>query len=1469
MLEDEGITVTTAAALDIEKILANTNVENLKQLSELKYQITPLLCRNKEDQDKTHKIFEKLDAKAAVEYKEHEEESGEQIIIKKEIKSNWEKFKSPWYLKKIITPAVIVLILLVLGYFFRDTIFNRKPPLLLPPKISIDTNHDQVVVNDTVVLTAVIDSSLDKENISVDWRLDDTVVQNSLFVTKIITDTLIKSVTAILKNSDGAAIDSAEYSLKALCELPPSVAIDETDVSSNKLKLTNSNKKRFEPLFTNADENKKAYTYQWYVDSSLYSTDSVLNYSKPYDIIKLVVDTKGTHCSADSLVAQIESVPALKATIIGDGNLKISSTYNWKNIWMSLLLLLILPGIISFLLYRIILSVKTYTSEIKKIEPGTEGPFKIKFQDQHQNINTEGGIRKLADVLRKRQVSNMYKLNLRKTIRSTVIAGGIPNLEFTPLTKPMSYLVFIDKEKPESLLVKLFEYLAEKLEKEEVNIFVYEYFKEPLFLSNEKLNQERIPLQKIAALYPDTTLFIFGDAQYFLFPLKGTVKNWVTHKLNNWQTKILITPYAVDDWDKKEKLLIDSNFFVLPADLSSISLIDKIISGQIDIPGQKKEHLEHGYRARLLNFQDFETLKTYAGEGPLFQWICSLAVYPATDWDFTIAVGKAIEDQINKNGTQTELVNYTNLLKIARISWMQDDIINEGLRAKMLEYLDKNAEELARQTLNQQLHLIEDTIDDNSLVKARFEIHKKLNKFLLDSYQHKKISKEDEAFVKRSLEKNRLDEGQDIYLNKGTNSLLMHPFKKEKDVGISRYFKLETYRHILNSAGYALMIMFALMLISFNLVKSNSGYLNWSSVKPVKQTYILNVYSNNPGREVRMDLYNEPAHLISSVQNFFLGNASDTFNFNDVSIIDTTGYGLFQISTNEGQLITQDSFKLNSVLYTININEVAKIPLKIYYKDASSITLVNTLADNLPADFNITTQQFGLNDTASAAVFYFSKEHEKDASLAAMATGTILEKNITPRLADSVDFTTANADVVVYINLGVTCTPLAITALSPSLNEIWHGGTANRLININLSKNVLYYSVNDTKTFGTYGIDEICLTKDGAYKIITKSNQGYKLFFIRNVNRKSFELSVCQNFVQSKAELENKDESFCGAFFKMTLFYETDPAKIFIPVSGSILAVSEKGKLDKFRGSGKLISKTDNYDIALYSSSKYLPQLEKSAIGKILSNSSVNYGVSKAGFPIMDNPAIPSSNPFQRNYLVFNSKKTEPAEREKNPPSKQPEKNQPPQQIPDCSVTYTSLEQVRKLNNPLIVCKLNLSKAGLTSIPKELYTFINMQKLNLDTTTISKSEIDQLQKALPACKISYISSSPNAQRTVQQAPLGDINFEKGRMTSNSINLLKSVGKSLLSNKNASIILEAEYSDGNSQKYLMGYVAEVTAYFYKMGLSEKSGQIKQKITETKIDQQKQESKRTTRYEALIGIIGINFPADFNSSTNKTK
>ncbi|MDB5148087.1 MAG: hypothetical protein JWQ57_2107 [Mucilaginibacter sp.] len=1295
MLQDEGIVISTATAIDIEKILAETDAEKLLPLSELKYVLSPVISRNKEEQEAIYKIFDGLDSRIKDIYKPESgpvDELISPIIVPKPTS----------YKTKLIRYLIIALASVALiagGFIAYQSLF---PTPSVPLKIL--ALPQPASINDTLNLEVQPGPAVNKKEVSFSWKFSDSTVASGLAVKKILKDTLPLSMVVYQKNNKGKITDTASYSVTPLCEPPPSVAINEADISENGSKLSGGYKKQFTASFTNPSPNKDKYTYKWYINDTLFSTSQTVNYAKEYNTIKLVVGCKGIHCSADSLVSRVlESVPAVNVAVKGSGVLFGKMLYNWRYILFCIILLLLIPVALLWGFYKIIHTLKRRTPKVEQPEPGMEGPYKIEFAGQEHHINTEANIRKLADILRKRQVSDIFRLNIRKTIRSTIASGGIPKLEFSPLSKPLSFLVFIDKENPDSQLVKLFEYLVEKLKKEEVNICAYEYFKEPLFLSNEKLNHYRIPLQRLSVLYPDTVLFIFGNAQHFFLPLKGTVKSWVTEKLNNWPSRILITPYAKDDWSISEELLIKSGLTVLSADFSSIDQIDGIISMQLDALRMNAVQVENGYRSRFLDFQDMEVLKTYLGEGALLQWVCSLAVYPDIDWNLTLAIGKAIEKQYQQTGKRIDLVNYTNLLRLSRILWMQDGSINESLRIKMLSHLDRDAEALARQTLKDMLSAIEHNINDNSFVKSKFDIHKNLNQFLLSSYYKKTITNQEAAFFEELIKNNQLDEGQDIYITEGKNTLLPQPFGKASSINPDGYFKRRAYQHKIFACVISLLLAVPIVFLIFNKVKS-AGYLNWGV--QVEQTYIINVKGNLPDKKIGMNLQYTPEKNMGQLRTYAFSDTTDTIFIKNVKITDTTGSGMITLATPDGRLISNTPFKLNSSVYNINLSQAAKTLLKIYYNGAATLALANSVTENLPSRFNFSIAPQTVTDTAAARVYYFSAGHKADAQEAANTVNSVIPGNVVPQLVDSAKFQQKGAPVIIYINSyrgGVE--------LPQSVNEIWHGGTSNRLLNINLAKHVLYYSVNSTTTYGTYSIYEVSQTKNGVYKIITKSNEGYKLFFIRNVALQSFDLSVCQDFVQTKAELDSKDESYCDKFNTMTLYYPNNQNIVYLPVSGNILFTNEQTKFQQLINNNVSGKSLKIRSIKLYNTNFTKPAT-RAQLNLILRRM-INYSDSiKISQGVMQeyNPAY--VNPFQRNFITIQS------------------------DFDPCSQTITSLKDA--LSKPLEVCNLDLSAEFNKRLPDQLTLFKNMKTLNLGYIAFDASEVAILSKKLAGrCKITY------------------------------------------------------------------------------------------------------------------------------------
>ncbi|WP_315821804.1 hypothetical protein [Paraflavitalea speifideaquila] len=388
--------------------------------------------------------------------------------------------------------------------------------------------------------------------VTVNWRIGDSIIINKWSVETYWPDTGAHRVMAYVYGRDGRILDSTYAPFNVLCERPPIVSIQRFTTYAPGSQLLGRNIK-YSPYFTNAQKTQ-LYKYKWYNNEQLAGTDSVYLFTRrsiQNNSIRLVVDTKPAHCNTDSITADYVEKAVSTLVITGDGDLPIKKTARWDHIALSLLYLLILPLIPAYLLYRLLKRVPAASKETVTEDEGTEGPFAIEFADQQHTINPEPELKMLADTLRKRQISDVLKLHVRKTINATIRSGGIPELIYSPLTKPTDFLIFLDNENNDSLLTHLYEYLIAKLQKEQVFITVYEYYKEPLFLSNQRLNHFKLPLERITALYPNTTLFIFGDSRHFISPLKRVLKPWVTEKLKPWKTRVFITPYAKTDWDKR------------------------------------------------------------------------------------------------------------------------------------------------------------------------------------------------------------------------------------------------------------------------------------------------------------------------------------------------------------------------------------------------------------------------------------------------------------------------------------------------------------------------------------------------------------------------------------------------------------------------------------------------------------------------------------------------------------------------------------------------------------------------------------------------------------------------------------------------------------------------------------------------------------------------------------------------------
>ena len=83
----------------------------------------------------------------------------------------------------------------------------------------------------------------------------------------------------------------------------------------------------------------------------------------------------------------------------------------------------------------------------------------------------------------------------------------------------------------------------------------------------------------------------------------------------------------------------------------------------------------------------------------MFQWLCAICVYPRIKWEVLVEIGKAILDKYGA----PEKLNYSNLLKLCRITWMQQGVFPQMTRLELLKQLTIENELCARERL---LHML-------------------------------------------------------------------------------------------------------------------------------------------------------------------------------------------------------------------------------------------------------------------------------------------------------------------------------------------------------------------------------------------------------------------------------------------------------------------------------------------------------------------------------------------------------------------------------------------------------------------------------------------------------------------------------------------------------------------------------------------------------------------------------------------
>jgi hypothetical protein len=718
-------------------------------------------------------------------------------------------------------------------------------------------------------------------------------------------------------------------------------------------------------------------------------------------------------------------------------------------------------------------------------DPTTQAgpPYEIPFENNAKRlVFTERPMNEVFRTMRQKTMDELEILNVSKTIRKTIRAGGYPELIYSNQLKHRDFLILVDRSNPRNLQASLFDYLVELYKEQNISVERYYYQDSFQKCTNEQYPQG-ISLRRLSELYRYHTLIIAGNCHELVYKGYAVIEKKLLETLSEWEYKAILTPVPFKDWGSQENL-IRKYMILLPADVEGQQRLIPAIEERQLAQQAYLSSVKSWYETSWVDFTDTGEIMEYLDDEVLFQWVCALAVYPKLRWEVLVEVGYHVLDQYH----QTEKLNFTNLLKVCRISWMRDGSIPERTRLELMKSLTENNERVTRITLLNMFAYADNFYKGSHFFEEEKEMQKLTNQFLLysnDPVQHASFNSAHEKFKQLWKNKHVTDAPLRMYIDKKPGDVWQTLLKSdEKHVGIEEYISAAVpgtpgKKKKLNLWLKAAAVIFFGSWVLLYFFKDNlagNRLANFLRISTVNSRGMLSLHMiMHPVVDCENSVRRAPQRI--SRANGFLTFTDSTYAFEVTPSLD-------------GKDSVYDA--------------VLQVP---YYR-----------IDEATANLSITWNE--VNTTQQVVTFT-----NQDLS--------VRVSDCTPEQAET---------VVIPVDTSRYAEELKETTMPSSMNEIWIGSRNNRLVTVDVNKRIIYYSTGDKKTYGMYRIQNVYQTVSGAYKLVSTADNQYMVSFARNVQPNAFELSICPTRVNTIEETAEIDEKTCDQFDRMKIYYENDAA---------------------------------------------------------------------------------------------------------------------------------------------------------------------------------------------------------------------------------------------------------------------------------------------------------------------------------------
>ena len=170
--------------------------------------------------------------------------------------------------------------------------------------------------------------------------------------------------------------------------------------------------------------------------------------------------------------------------------------------------------------------------------------------------------------LRSREASDLRALDWPATLHATIAQAGMPALRYRARTRPVEYLLLVERFSADDHRALLFDRLYQNLRRQDVLIERYFHDGDPRRCYNER-HPSGIPHREVRYRHAHARQLFMGNGYRLLSPETGRLADWAKNILPGWNTRLLLTPLARPRWGLRE-FQLKNLFLLLPADWEAL-----------------------------------------------------------------------------------------------------------------------------------------------------------------------------------------------------------------------------------------------------------------------------------------------------------------------------------------------------------------------------------------------------------------------------------------------------------------------------------------------------------------------------------------------------------------------------------------------------------------------------------------------------------------------------------------------------------------------------------------------------------------------------------------------------------------------------------------------------------------------------------------------------------------------------------